>query len=269
MADNRKLLQILISGVVALGFVNYYLKAREKSIESNFDMLDVLAAARDIPSRAEISPDALMTKRIPLKYLEPGSIIIKVPGTEYDRVKYKITVAAVPAGGVILTTNLNDPSPDKTGIAPIVPPGKRGVILRLGNLDVQQLILPRDHIDILATLPIRTKNSSSPSRGTFTILQNILVLGVGKDLVRPSETTGGRRDAQESLVLTLALDPREAQQLELARKESDGDLSVIVRPQNDNTIEPLPGVGPDGLFDHPAAAPTSPGSAARKPQKGL
>jgi Flp pilus assembly protein CpaB len=262
MADNRKLIQIAVSGVVALFFVNYYLKARERSIEGGFAMIDVLAAARDIPSRSEIRPDQITTKQVPSKYVEPGAIIIKDPGTEFARIRSKISVAAIPAGGTIISSNLNDPSPDGTGIAPIVPPGKRGVILRLGNLDVQQLILPRDHIDILATLPLKTKEGQS--RGTFTILQNILVLGVGKDLVRPTETTGARREAQDSLVLTLALTPYEAQQMDLARKESDGDISVIVRPQNDNAIQPLMGVGPDSLLDHPAPSPKLP-TPSKKP----
>jgi Flp pilus assembly protein CpaB len=261
MADNRKLIQIAISGAVALFFVNFYLKARERSIEGGFAMIDVLAAARDIPSRSEIRPDQVTTKSVPSKYVEPGAIIVKDPTAAYQKVHFKISVAAIPAGGSIISSNINDPSPSGTGIAVIVPPGKRGFILRLGNLDVQQLILPRDHIDILATLPVRTKDGQS--RGTFTILQNILVLGVGKDLVRPTETTNGRREVQDSLVLTLALTPYEAQRLDLARKESDGEISVIVRPQNDNTIQPLIGVGPESLFDHPAPAPAK--AAPKKP----
>ena len=42
------------------------------------------------------------------------------------------------------------------GVAPMLPPGKRGCVLRLGNLDVAKLILPGDHIDILATFTVST-----------------------------------------------------------------------------------------------------------------
>ena len=66
MADNRKLIQIGISGAVALFFVNFYLKARERSIENGFAMVDVLAAARDIPSRTETPASINLTiKRVP------------------------------------------------------------------------------------------------------------------------------------------------------------------------------------------------------------
>jgi len=259
MGNNRKLIQILISGGVALFFVNYYLKAREKGIENGFAMVDVLAAARDIPSRTEIRPDQLMTKRVPERYVEPGAILIKEPGTEYSKVKQKLTVAAIPAGGSVISTNINDPSPENGGIAPIIPQGKRDYSLRLGNLDIQQVILPRDHVDILATLPILTKTGNS--RGTFTILQNVLVLGVDKEFIRPTETAGRRPGSQNGAVLHLALSPVDAEKLELAVKESEGTIAVTVRSPNDSETHPLPGVSPEGLMDHPVTPP----QASKKP----
>jgi len=257
MADNRKLIQIGISGAVALFFVNFYLKARERSIENGFAMVDVLAAARDIPSRTEIRPDQLTTKRVPERYVEPGAILIKIPGTEYERVKQKLTVAAIPAGGSLISSNLNDPSPDTSGIAPIVPQGKRDYSLRLGNMEIQQVILPRDRVDILATLPILSKTGGN-SRGTFTILQNVLVLGVDKEFIRPTETAGRREGSQTSAVLHLALDPVEAEKLELAVKESEGTIAVTVRSPNDENTQPVPGVGPENIMDHPVTAPIPP-----------
>jgi Flp pilus assembly protein CpaB len=263
MADNRKLIQIVVSGVVALFFVNYYLKSREKSIESGFAMVDVLAASRDIPSRTEIRPDQLMTKRVPERYVEPGAILIKEPGTEYKRVRQKITVAAIPAGGTVILSNLNDPSPETTGVAPIIPQGKRDYSLRLGNVDIQQVILPRDRIDILATLPIVSKAGNS--RGTFTILQNVLVLGVDKEFIRPTETAGRRPGSQNGAVLHLSVTPVEAEKLELAVKESDGALAVTVRATNDSELSVLPGIGPDNLMDHPAPQATPPGGVKKRP----
>jgi len=250
MADQRKLIQIVISGVVALVFVNFYLKGREQHLEGGYVMIDVLAAAKDIPSRTEIRPDQLTTKRVPQKYMEPGSIIIKVPGTEYDKVKQKVTIAGILSGATITYANLNDPDMNKGGIAPHVALGKRAYLLRLGNLDVQQLVLPRDRIDILATLPIGNNR-----RGTYTVLQNILVIAVGKDIIRPEETSIGKSNTGESLVLTLAVTPLEAQQLDWVRKESDGEISVTVRAQNDNTVQPIPGIGPEGLIHTPAPQP--------------
>lgn len=263
MADNRKLIQILVSGGVALFFVNYYLKAREKGIENGFAMVDVLAASRDIPARTEIRPDQIMTKRVPERYLEPGAILIKDPSNEYQKVKQKLTVAAIPAGGSIIMANLNDPSPDTTGIAPIIPQGKRDYSLRLGNLDIQQVILPRDRVDILATLPIAGKNGQN-TRGTFTILQNVLVLGVDKEFIRPTETAGRRPGSQNGAVLHLAVSPIEAEKLELALKESDGTIAVTVRAPNDSALNPeLPGIGPDNLMDHPSG-PAIPPSGGQK-----
>jgi len=249
MLQNQKLFQLVMSGIMALLFVNFYLKNKELSLQNSYGMVSVLTAAQDIAPHTLLTPNLLNTKQVPLKFLEPGAIMIKVPEQIYSRVQGKVTVTGVPSGGQILQANLSDPSIKDTGVAPLLPPGKRGYLLRLGNMDVAELILPGNHIDVMATFTVRQKDSSA-SRATYTILQNILVVGVGKELKKSNQDVTGKKEGSEGLILTLALESEEAERLSLAQAESQGEITVVVRPHGDESIKALPGVTPSGLLGH-------------------
>jgi pilus assembly protein CpaB len=246
MLQNKKIIQLAISAIMALLFVNFYLKQKEQSIANAYGMVEVLAASRDIPPNSLLTPENLTIKQVPERFMEPGAIIVKIPAQALARVQGKITIAALPEGAQLMQSNMTEPSMEKTGVSPLLPPGKRGYLLRLGNLDVARLILPGDRIDIMATFSVHQNNSNS--KATYTILQNILVLGVGKELKKSKEDVSRKKENEEGLVLTLAVDPTEAERLALAQNESQGEISVIVRPHGDMEIKPLPGITPNHLL---------------------
>ena len=125
MSQNKKLMQLVISAVLALAFVNFYLKAREQNIESSYGMVDVVSALRDIPPHTQITAAFLTTKSVPLKFVEPGAYRIKIPGHGFDRVIGKITDGAISAGAQITSVNLNDPALEKHGVKKFEPMGER------------------------------------------------------------------------------------------------------------------------------------------------
>jgi len=172
--------------------------------------------------------------------------MVKIPAEALKRVQNKVTIAAMPAGTQITQANLIDPSMKDTGVAPLLPPGKRGYLLRLGNLDVAQLILPGDHIDVMATFTVRQKEANT--KATYTILQNILVISVGRELKKSNTDVTGKKEGAEGLVLTLALEPVEAERLALAQSESQGEITIVVRPHGDNDMKPVPGITPGHLL---------------------
>jgi pilus assembly protein CpaB len=245
MLDNKKLVQVVVSGAMALLFVNFYLKQKEENIEVGYGMVKVLAASRDIPPHTALNAEFLTTKEVPSKYVEPGAIQVKYPGQETDRIRGKVTVSAIAAGSTITQSNLNYPDVKESGVAPLLPPGKRGFTLRLGNMDVADLILPGDHVDILATLTVRVKDGES--KATYTILQNILVVGVGKDLKPRNLDVASKKEVIEGLVLTVAVEPAEAERLALAVAQAQGEISVVIRPHGDNSVKAVPGATPSNL----------------------
>ncbi|HVO33733.1 MAG TPA: Flp pilus assembly protein CpaB [Elusimicrobiota bacterium] len=246
MLQNRKFVQLLISAVMALVFVNFYLKSKEQSIESGYGMVEVIAAARDIPAHMAINASFLTTKEVPQKFVEPGAFRVKIPGQGFDHVVGKVASATIPAGAQITLPNLADPTVSGTGVEPLIPHGKRGYVLRLGNLDVADLILPGNYIDVMATFSVQENGATT--KATYTILQNVLVLAVGRELRKPEQDVSSRKEGSESLTLTLAVDSTEAERLALATSESQGEISVVVRAHGDNEIRPIPVVTPSRLM---------------------
>jgi Flp pilus assembly protein CpaB len=246
---NKRILQFAISAVMAFLFVKFYLTGKEQSIEGAFGMVEVLVAAKDIPKHTLLLPGHLTTDHVPKRFLQPGAFQVKIPEETMKRINNKVTVAPVPMGTQITQSILVDPSMEGTGVAPLLPPGKRGYLLRLGNLDVARLILPGDYIDIMATFSIRQNNSNS--KATYTILQNILVISVGRELKPTNAGIGGKKESVESLVLTLALAPEEAQKLALSQSESQGEITIVVRPHGENDIRAVQGVNPSNLLSSP------------------
>ncbi len=98
----------------------------------------------------------------------------------------------------------------------------------------------------MATFTVRRENTNS--KLTHTILQNILVVGVGRVLKKAGETVTDKKDAAESLVLTLALSPIEAQTMALAQAEAQGEISVVVRPHGDDDVREVPISTPGNLL---------------------
>lgn len=239
MLKNPKLIQLLVSGVMALIFVNIYLKSHEQNISNQYNMVEVLVASRDIAPHKAITPDFLTIRQIPQKFMEPGAILVKEPDAAMARVKGKVTAVPIPAGATILFSNLDDMSSWKTGVAPRLPPGKRGIIMRLGNTDVADLILPGDHVDVIATFTLRQGDQTT--KRAVTILQNILVVAVGRNLRDQNSEVTAKSEKSEGLELSLAMDPIEAERFVLAQSESNGEITVTVRAHGDDTIlQPAP-----------------------------
>lgn len=133
------------------------------------------------------------------------------------------------------------PPSEETGLAVKVPFTKRGMIVPVANVDVADLIKPGDYVDILNTFSAKLSDGSN-TKVTVTVLQNVLVLGVGKNLgeVVPGETKkkekggvmGGEGKSLSLLTISIAVAPEEAQLVALA--EAQGDLYVTIRGRNDH-----------------------------------
>jgi len=262
MLANKKVLQFVISAILAVLFVQFYLKAKEQNIELGYGLGPVLIAAQDVPPQRALTANLITTKKVALEFVEPGAFLEKIPGQSLKRVLGKVTLAAIPAGAQITQANLREPSAADTGLSPMLPPGKRGYVLRLGNLDVAKLILPGDRIDILATFTIKTAGSDATSKATYTILQDILVVAVDKDIIQSGRDITGKKETTEGRLLSLALDPLQTEQLAQAQIESQGEISVVVRAHGDDGVNPIAGVNSSNLLQNPG----TPAAASARPR---
>jgi pilus assembly protein CpaB len=233
---NKRVLQLIMSALLAFFIVHYFVEGELTKKLGVYQMVDVIVSSRDIPPRTILSAGDLSIKPVPRQYVEPGAVVAKVPGGGRDLLLGKKTLTALPVGAQIPISALTDPS--MKDIDEIIPPGKLAFILRLGNLDVSNIINPGHHVDVLATISVRQSDGST-HRIVKTILRNVLILSAGREVYNPNVGIPSNREPSETLVLTLAVSSFEAERLQLAQAVSQGEINVILRRHADDDLSPI------------------------------
>jgi pilus assembly protein CpaB len=232
----------MILAIIAASIYWGILSSKKKSLARAYEMGRVLIAKYDLPARTVLKEDLVEIIQVPRKYMQQDGYEVRSP-SDIKLVVNLVTQIRVPKGNQITQSSLVSLSP-KAGLSVKVPPGYRGCILPMGN-EMLRLIKPGDRIDVLVSFKAIMSNSKK-SNVTATILQNVLVLGVGSNLGQGmSSGQANTKSAQEAEsqafsekgVLSLALNPQEAQYLSLSHLE--GDVTIIVRGLGDVEIHPM------------------------------
>jgi pilus assembly protein CpaB len=151
------------------------------------------------------------------------------------------------------------------GLAPLIPAGMRAIAVRVNDVvGVAGFVLPGMRVDVLVT-------ARPPGRSdtfTRTMLQNILVLSAGQTI-----QTDGKSQSINAPVVTLLVDPAEAEVLTLANTE--GRIQLVLRNSTDQRNAGTRGRQLGELFGAPppepavAAPAKARGPAPRSPVKPL
>ncbi|OGR42499.1 MAG: Flp pilus assembly protein CpaB [Elusimicrobia bacterium GWA2_61_42] len=236
---------MLVPVVLALAAAAIYwwvLTSKERDLAAQNEPATVLVAKYDLPARTIMNVDLVETRVIPKMYIEQDSYEVKSQ-SDIKLVSNLVTSVRIPKGNQITQSALVSLSPE-AGLSVKVPPGYRGCVLPLEN-DLLRLIKPGDRVDILVSFDA-VMGDNRKEKVTATILQNVLVLGVGSNLGQG--LSGGQAKAKaaaeaadqafsEKAALSLALNPNEAQYLALSVKQ--GSVDVIVRGLGDVELHPM------------------------------
>jgi pilus assembly protein CpaB len=167
------------------------------------------------------------------------------PGAVIDRASVKLRSlpeSALPAGAFtrvedVLERPVTSPiQPDEPvveariaakgsgmGLAPLIPPGMRAISVRVNDVvGVAGFVLPGMRVDVLVTGHPPNQNDTV----TRTVLQNIAVLSAGQTI-----NTDGKSQSMVVPVVTLLVDPQEAEALTLANNE--GHVQLVLRNSTD------------------------------------
>jgi len=220
----------------------YLLSSKERALSAQMDKTTVLVAKFDLPKRTIMNTDLVEPREIPRMYMEQDAYEVRTT-SDIKLITNLVTEIRIPKGNQVTQSALVSLSPE-AGLSVKVPPGYRGC-----QIDVEsgllQLIKPGDRIDILVTFEAMLKDGKK-ERVTATILQNVLVLGVGNDLGQGmSGDQAKTKEKAESAAsqfsdktgISVALNPNEAQYLALAGE--NGKVSVIVRGLGDVELHPM------------------------------
>jgi pilus assembly protein CpaB len=230
-------LAITAGGALAFGTYNYlqHMPARTQSIPTR----PVVIAATDLDVGAEI-------RREDIRIIEwPANA---VPAAAFGDPKDVI------GRGLLLPVIQNEPilpmklasSEAGAGLPPAIPPGLRAVSVRVNEvIGVAGYVLPGTRVDVVATVSPTGQNTDIASK---VVLTNVQVLAAGTKIER---NTGDRNKPIPVTVVTLLVDPEEAERLTLASTE--GKIQLALRNPLDKTMPMTHGVRPAALmgFDAP------------------
>ena len=235
----------LLPLLLALGAAMIYwwiLSQKEKNLAKAYEVGQVLVARLDLPARTVIKEDLVEVIQVPRKYMQQDVYEVRSP-SDIKHVANLVTAVRIPKGNQVTQSALVSLSPE-AGLSVKVPPGYRGCILPLEN-ELLRLVKPGDRVDVLVTFDA-FMGDGKKEKVTATILQNVLVLGVGSNLGQGMSGDMAKNKASKEAadqafsdkgVLSLALNPNEAQYLSLSAKT--GEVAVVVRGLGDIELHPM------------------------------
>lgn len=232
--------------VLALAAAVFYLGAlgiKERALNGQYATGKVLVARVDIPERTLIKESLLEAVEMPRKFMAADAIEIRV-ASDLRMILNLVNRVRIPKGNQISQSALMPLSPE-SGLSLKVPPGYRAAALGI-DAEMRSLVKPGDRVDILVTFDALMADGRK-EKATATILQNILVLAVGRNLgagmtasqfKASSEAEDKTAAFAEKAAISLAVNPRELQFLALAAQQ--GTTSIGLRSPGDDNLHPVP-----------------------------
>jgi pilus assembly protein CpaB len=229
--------------IVSLLFYRMALGSRGPAAEKT-----LVVAAEPLSPGASITASELKTIRVPVNLFPKGG---------YSRMEEAV------GRPVISTIGADEPVVDSRlaargsgfGVAPMIPPGMRAASVRVNDVaGVAGFVLPGMRVDVLVT----GKPPGADDTFTATVLQNVTVLSAGQTV-----QTDGKSQSMSVTVVTLLVDPLQAESLTLAANE--GHLQLVLRNSSDQKVEATARRELRELYNHGAALNSAPAPAPIAP----
>lgn len=224
-------LALTAGGALAFGTYNYVQKA-PASTES-IPTRPVVVAASDLEIGAELGRDDLKVIDWPANAVPAG-----VFGTTQEVIGRGLVLPVIQNQPILPSALASKEA--GSGLPPAIPPGLRAVSVRVNEvIGVAGYVLPGTHVDVVATL---SPNDQRPEMTSKVVLTNVQVLAAGTKIDR--DTDKGKPTPVS--VVTLLVDPEEAERLTLASTE--GKIQLALRNPLDKTMPTTRGIRPAGLL---------------------
>jgi pilus assembly protein CpaB len=240
-------LALTCGGAFAYGTYRY---VQQPPVATAMPTRAVIVAATDLQVGAELKPEDV-------RIVEwPASSVPEPAFNSADEVMGRGVIATIVQNEPILATKLASKEAG-AGLPPIIPAGMRALSVRVNDVvGVAGYVLPGTRVDVVATVNPTQQQTDVTSK---VILTNVQVLASGTKIEQDTEK--GKPIAVS--VVTLLVDPSEAERLTLASTE--GKIQLALRNPTDKTAPATAGVRPAALLGYAAARP----AAAPRPRPAL
>jgi pilus assembly protein CpaB len=224
-------LAVTAGGALALGTYNYVQKQPGKTV--SIPTRPVVVAAADLDIGAELTREDIRIIDWPANATPANAI------SDPKEVIGRGIVLPLIQNEPILPMKLSSKEAG-AGLPPAIPPGLRAVSVRVNEvIGVAGYVLPGTRVDVVATVSPSGQQTDMTSK---VILTNVQVLAAGTKIERDTD----RNKPMPVTVVTLLVDPEEAERLTLASTE--GKIQLALRNPLDKTIPATHGIRPAALF---------------------
>jgi pilus assembly protein CpaB len=225
-------LAITAGGALALGTYNY-VQPPDGAPPAGIPTRPVVVAASDLQIGAEL-------RREDLRVIDwPANAAPQNAFTTMDEVVGRGLVMPVIENEPVMPMKLA-PKEAGAGLPPAIPPGLRAVSVRVNEvIGVAGYVLPGTRVDVLATL---TPTQDQVDVTSKVVLTNVQVLAAGTKIEQGAD---GDKPMPVSVV-TLLVDPTEAERLTLASTE--GKIQLALRNPLDLEAPTTTGIKPSALL---------------------
>jgi pilus assembly protein CpaB len=176
----------------------------------------LVVATQAVPLGAVLVREQVLLRRVPESMFPAGGF------SRVEDVLERSVISTIQPDEPVLEARLAARG-SGVGLAPLIPAGMRAIAVRVNDVvGVAGFVLPGMRVDVLVT-------ARPPGRSdtfTRTVLQNILVLSAGQTI-----QTDGKSQSINAPVVTLLVDPSEAEVLTLANTE--GRIQLVIRNATD------------------------------------
>jgi pilus assembly protein CpaB len=240
-------LAITAGGVFAFGTYNYVKNPVKETQE--MPTTPVVVAASDLDVGAEIQKDDIRVVKWPKNFV-PANVM-----TDPQEVIGRGVVVPMIQNEPFLPMKLSSKD-GGGGLPPAIPPGLRAVSVKVNEvIGVAGYVLPGTRVDVVATISPTQQPTDMTSK---VILTNVQVLAAGTKIERDTE----RNKPIAVSVVTLLVDPSEAEKLTLAANE--GKIQLAMRNPLDKATPVTRGVKPAVLLGAVATTPRPVGTVAKQ-----
>jgi pilus assembly protein CpaB len=230
-------LAVTAGGALAFGTYNYTQSAPARTV--TIPTQPVVVAASDLDVGAELTRDDVRIIQWPENAMPAGAF------HKPDEVVGRGIILPVIQNEPILPMKLSSKDAGG-GLPPAIPPGLRAVSVRVNEvIGVAGYVLPGTRVDVVATV---SPNGNATDITSKVVLTNVQVLAAGTKIERDTD----KNKPMPVSVVTLLVDPEEAERLTLASTE--GKIQLALRNPLDKTTPSTHGIRPAALLGFAAPA---------------
>jgi pilus assembly protein CpaB len=230
-------LAVTAGGALAFGTYNFMQHAKPTTV--TIPTKPVVVAATDLDVGAELTREEIRIIDWPANAVPAGAF------SDPKDVIGRGIILPVIQNEPILPTKLASPEAG-AGLPPAIPPGLRAVSVRVNEvIGVAGYVLPGTRVDVVATI---NPSGQSTDITTKVVLTNVQVLASGTKIDRETD----KNKPIPVTVVTLLVDPEEAERLTLASTE--GKIQLALRNPLDKATPSTHGIRPAALLGFAAPA---------------